>query len=102
MIKMAKLISGEIIIGEVIEEKIKDITKFKNLLQVYTAPNGNDQKSIKFSFALLHPFYDLSELIEIKDNHILMWIKPLESIENSYKQKINPSSIVTPIKKLII
>jgi len=99
-IKAVRLISGEVVVGELeFRDEDKGKVAFKNLLQIILMGRG---KSVGFEFAPLHPFYNINEVIEFKDIHILMWIKELpEVVIQAYNKILNPSNIVVPTKSII-
>lgn len=98
---MYKLISTEIIIGELVEEK-DNVKAFKNLLVVFIIENRKDQP-VKFNFMSYHPFCVLNETIKIKNEHIVTEIEKIPpAIIESYKKVTNPSPIVIPQKSSVI
>jgi hypothetical protein len=99
-IRSAKLISGEIVIGEKIIEDDNTIV-FKDLLQLTMVPQS--EKSVRMGFLPLHPFFKLKDQLTIKKNHILLWIDCPKEISVEYEKYINPSKIVKPVgPKLIV
>jgi hypothetical protein len=91
-IKLAKLITGEIIIGDVVNTG--DQIEFNNLVQISLTPVN--EKSVRIGFFPLHPFALKGDKTVIKENHILLWISNYPAdVVKEYEAFINPPKIIT-------
>lgn len=97
-IKILKLITGEELIAEILEDKKENI-KFKNPLRVVLMPSRTDPKNPAIGLAPWAEFCD-EKSFTLDKKHVLLVSSPIQEFVNQYNSVYG--GIVAPSSKLII
>jgi len=97
-VKLVRLINGEEIIADVVEESSGKLT-LKNPLRVLIAPSQTNPNTPQ---VFLVPWCEFTsdKAVLLDKNHILAIMTPVDEFTNQYKSKFG--GIVTPVHNLII
>lgn len=100
-IKLIKILNGEEIIAEVLEDNkgSEGNVKFKNPLRIVVVPSRSDPKTPTVAFAPWSEFSDQKEFV-LDRKHILMLTSPIQEFINQYNSVFG--GIVAPSTKLIL
>ena len=98
-VKILKLITGDELLGEVIDYHIDDTILLKNPVRIVVMPNKMDPKTPNIGFA---PWADFSEdkTFTIDKSHVLATMNPIKEFLNQYNNMFG--GLVVPSSNLIL
>lgn len=98
MIKMAKMASGEMVVGEFIERiETPMMIEIKNPMVVGLYAHPQDQTKIMIDMAPWNPFATKNDSVEIQSNKVMFYFPTNDKIEKITNQYIGTvSNIIIP------
>lgn len=97
-VKIIKLITGEELLGEVIDYHIEDNILLKNPVRIVVMPNKIDPKTPNIGFAPWAEFTDDKTFV-LDKSHILAIMNPIKEFVNQYNSMFG--GLVLPTGNLI-
>jgi len=100
-IKLLKMVTGEDLITEVIDEK-ENTLLIKNPIRVILVPNrpGSDPKAPTVAFAPYLEFAEDSTTIALDKRHVIAVVKPIKEFIGQYNSIF--SKVIMPQAKLFV